>query len=207
MKTTLNGKLAVLCSILTLSFLFASCGDIANAFSNGRDFTNAEDVKDLDEVIMGYIDPEMQVFEIDFRKADNDAAMFSSSKGLAHIHYVDPDNAKKQKVIAVNLKDGTAYEDTTYSERERYKKYTGIKVEKLGCAKIADNVNTAIQMLAADSLDYSGIGSYTIELDAKPEKIRHRFTLERRSGSGSRTVYYDEYRFEADLEGNVKQRK
>lgn len=207
MKTTSKrGLIATTLSLFMLAIL-ASCGEIANAFSNGRDFTKADDVQDLEELIIENITPEMEVIEIVFNKADMDASMFSNSKGLAQIHYVDAENAKKKKVLCVDLKDKTVYEDPSYNEREHFRKYKGVKVEKLGCAKIADNVNAAINLLAADSLFCSGIGSYSIELDAKPEKIKHKFSLERRTGSGNRQVYYDEYSFVADLEGNVKSRK
>lgn len=204
MKITVkSGLVAVTFFVLTLIIL-VSCSEITNIFSDGRNFTKVEEIQDLEELITGNINPEMDVIEVVFRKAESDVAMFSNSKGIAQIHFVDSENAKKKRVLCINLKDNSVYEDTMYNEREHVRAYKGAKVEKLGCAKIADNINAAINILAADSLSCDGLGTYTIVLDAKPEKIKHKFSLERRTGGSNRQVFYDEYSFIADLEGNVK---
>lgn len=209
MKTTIKVLSGGFCAVfLFLAFTFSSCGDIKSAFSNGRNFTEAEDVKDLEPVIMEHITPEMEVMKIDFGKAANDASTFSSHKGVASIYYVDPENPKKQKIIDVNLKDGIATENDFWKDREHHRKYTGVKnITGLGCAKIADNVSAAGELLAADSLAYNGVGSYSIEFDSKSGDYKHKFSLERRTGSDARKIYYDEYSFIADAEGNVKPRK
>lgn len=207
MKITFKSTLLTLGSVFLFITFLSSCSDIKNAISNGKDFTKADDIKDLENMIMDHITSDMAVIKIDFRKADTDASTFSTHKGVANIHYVDPENAKKEKVIAVNLKDGSAAEDEFYNKRENFREYKGVKTTELGCGKIADNVNAAIQILVSDSISYDGIGSYYIEVNADPAKSKHKFSLEKRTGSDARKVYYDEYNFVADAEGNVKASK
>lgn len=209
MKNLQKGRLnALFWGAVLFGISLLSCKETAPPTLPGeRNFTKAEDVRDLDSLIMKHIHHEMNVIEISFIKSDNDNATFSDSKGIVQIHYVDPKNTKKKKVLAIDLKTGDANEDVWYNEQEHFEEYKGVKPATLGCTKIADNINTAISMMASDSLDYSGIGSYDIQFGSEPSNIRHKFKIEVQTGSGHRKVIYDEYSFIADLNGNVQPSK
>lgn len=184
-----------------------SCSDISNAFSYGRDFTKSEDVQDLEKLILDNITPEMEVIKIEFKKADNDEALFSFSKGIAEILYVNPKNAKKAIIINIDLKENKVRTDTadSYYGKEFARRHRGVKnIQKLGCEKIANNINAAIEMMTAEDISCHGIGSYEIKPNATTDKTVHRFSLEQRGGQANRvTVNYNEYKFEADMEGNI----
>lgn len=209
MKNLQKGRLnALFWGTVLFGISLLSCKETTTTILPGeRNFTKTEDVRDLDSLIMKHIKHEMNVIEISFKKSDNNDSAFSDSKGIVQIHYVDPENTKKKKVLAIDLKTGNTSEDTWYNEQEHFKEYTGIKPTILGCNKIADNINAAISMMASDSLNYSGIGNYDILLDPEPAKIRHKFKIEIQTGADNRKVMYDEYSFIADLDGNVQPSK
>lgn len=195
---------------IVIIFLFMACGETKKPFDKekGVDFTETDNLQYLDSMIMEYINPDMEVIEIDFRAADTDDDTFSIGKGKAIVFYVDPQNNKKRKAIIIDLKDGTSKEDTTYNATENSKKYKGHKIAVMNCCSmIANNINKAMEILDADDISVDGIGTYTITLHNKPNKVKHKFSLKKRTGSVDRRVYYDEYRFEADGKGKVKKLK
>jgi hypothetical protein len=204
MKIIFTYLVVTLGSIIFLS----SCGEIKNAFTDGPDFTVAEEISGIEEMLMKHINADMEIINIDFSKADTDVSTFSKNKGKATISYVNPENAKKKLNLDVDLKTGDVTENTLGADREHHRNYTGVKnVTALGCGKIADNIGAAGQLLAADSTAYNGIGSYKIVFDSRRGTYKHEFSLERRTGSDSRMIYYDEYSFVADADGNVKASK
>lgn len=201
-----NSRLKTGILLLGLILVQIGCKDIVSVFNDGRNFTKEKDIQDLEELIKKNVTPEMEILEIFFRKADSDVSTYSFSRGLAEILFVNSENTKKRRLITIDLKENKAFEDTTafYYTSVNHRPYKGIKnVTKLGCEKIAANVNSAIAMLAADSLSADGIGTYSIIFHNNPEKIEHRFTIERHTGSDSSHNYYDEYTFKADLDGNL----
>lgn len=200
----------LLVSIVALSFfVIPSCGEKKKNFDSekGIDFTESNNIQHLDSMIMEFVKPDMEVIEFDFRSLDDDDT-FSIGKGKAIIFYVDPVNNKRRKAIEVDLKTGTSVEDTTYNSIENKKKYKGYKLTRINCCSmIANNINEAIDILDLQNISVDGIGSYVIQLHNKPDKVKHYFTLRKRTGEVDRRVYYDEYRFEADGKGKVKQLK
>lgn len=209
MKYIIKTKSLLTLSFLVCSILLMSCGGNKKNFDSekGIDITESDNIQHLDSMIMEFVKPDMEVIELNFEASDNDN-LFSIGKGKAILFYVDPANNKKRRGLVIDLKTGTASEDTTYNSTESKKKYKGHKLTRINCCSmIANNVNEAIDILDLENISVDGIGTYTIDMHNKPDKVKHYFTLRKRTGEVERRTYYDEYRFEADGKGKVKKLK
>ena len=187
--------------------LFCSCE--GGVFDNGVKFTDPKEVATLPAILEKHIDPEDMITKIQFRKGDSDPSNFSFDKGKIEIYYVDPEDSKKEIFYMVDVKKNEAYVEE-WSEKLSYpmynkKGYKDVKVSTLGCERIAEFVNAAIEIMAAENIDADGLGIYAIYPHSDPEKVKHEFTIEHISGGGSRTINYVDYSFKVSLkDGKLK---
>ena len=192
--------------LLIVSIVISSCGDL---FSYGVKFTEEKEVASLEAILEKHIDPEDEIINIQFSKAENDASNFGFHKGIIEIWFVDPDDRKQRMRYMIDIKKNELYLNEHRFPVYKQKGYSNIKASDLGCDKIAEFVNKAIEMMDADSIKASGIGSYNIYPNSDPNKVRHSFTIEHITGSrGQGVTEYVGYDFDANPKtGEFKSKK
>ena len=204
-------KKAIIAGALLLigSALISSCGDL---FSYGVKFTEEKEVASLEAILEKHIDPEDEIIQILFTKADNDPSNFGFNKGKIELWCIDQENRKQQIKYTIDIKKNELYINEWDKENRfpvnKQKAYSNIKASDLGCDRIAEFVNKAVEMMTDENLKANGLGSYIIYPNSDPDKVKHSFAIERITGSGQRTTEYVEYKFEASPKtGELKSKK
>ena len=198
--------------LLLVVVLLSSC-DALDVFDNGVKFTEPSEVATLEAILEKNIDPEDKITHIQFKKGPQDQSNFSFDKGTIEVYYLDPENAKQEKVYLIDIKKGESYVDewaekhsrTIYSKN--IKSCADVKASTLGCNRIAEFVNAAIEVMAAENIKANGLGLYTIYPNSDSTQVRHEFSIEHITGGGERVTNYTEYSFKVSLKDGELQYK
>ena len=197
-------RLTIASCLLWAVVLLSSCGGL-DLFDYGLTFTEPNDVAKLEAILEKNIDAEDKITHIQFKKGTQDQRNFSFDKGTIEVYYLDPENAKQEKVYLIDIKKEEAYVNewaenhsrTLYSKN--VKSCADVKASSLGCGRIAEFLNAAIEVMAAENIKANGLGLYTIYPNSDPAKVRHEFSVEHITGGGDRVTNYTEYSFKVDL--------
>jgi hypothetical protein len=202
----------------SVTFLFAaflcviavSCNDLKNTFSSGINFTEPEEVAQLNDLLNKHITEGMVVQKIKFDYSQSSSG-FSNCKDGATIIYVDPEDNTKLHGIEVNLKTGEFGPDTWLEEHPSSikREQKGVQLNEFDFSKIATVANAAVQALKDENVESNGIGTFEIDFYAgNADDYAYVFKLQHRTGrtQQGRTshITYDEYSFKADKDGNLK---
>jgi len=182
------------------------------------DLTSPDSTKQLREKIAKEIKDDDKVVEIRFATTSD---AFTSDMEMATVNFYEAGKTEpKCLIVQLGLGDTRSIKPSSYAfdldDDTNTNRAVGIKFSDVDFSKIHTNIEKAIAIMEADSVNmpYSGIGSYTMKM-SYPDKISHDFTLqsagETKAGTGSRgftlnTTYY-EVEFVADADGNVTLKK
>ena len=194
-------KVLFSCLLAAVVLLGATSCDF---FKHGMDFREADDVAKIAAIIENNLNEGELITSLVFHKTWDDSN-FSFSKGIVKVYYVKAENPKEELMYNIDLKKNGWYDDEVSEKHKRTlygnnRGYPIANIADLGCDKIADFVNKAIEMMAAEDLKAYGIGLYTIYPHSDPAKITHTFAIEKiAGGGGNHTINYVEYDFEVKM--------
>jgi len=210
MKNQTKNYCVLLFSLLALLFNNACSGTFS------VDLASADSEQQLKEKINKVIDNDDMVVEISFGTT---SSAFTSDMEMATVNYY-PAGKKDQmcKIVPLGKGDIRDSKPSSYAfdvdDDTDKARAIGVKFSDIDFSKIHTNIAKAIELMAADSLEYSGIGDYRMKL-SYPDKIKHTFTLQSSAGTQAKTgnrglsleTKFYEIKFEADAEGNVELKK
>ena len=193
---------AVLVAIL---MAVASCSGLWE----GVDLTDQRSVdRRLRADIAKCIPDSATVFEIRL----NPSANFSKRVDVLSVTFFDRDSQAVRCRSAVLTGDYAPREVPVDPHLRERTAGGGVPLAAVDLSRIAANVAAGAKMMAAAGKPFSGIGSYTVTLDADSAAVEHRFTLDSkvvaRSGviGGGRqgvTTEYCTFDFAANSRGDV----
>jgi hypothetical protein len=210
MNVQKKNYLILLAACLVAGMTF-SCKDLKDAFSSGINFTNAEEVQQLNEILHNAIPDDMVVHDISFSYSLSNSS-FSFCKDEATVTYVDPDDKTLDHGLVINLKTGETKPDTWKEEHRSSirRELKGVSVKDVDFSVIAGYVNKAIEQLNTEkNIQPNGLGSFRISFDSgKLDDYKYSFAIQHRTGStrSGRTerISYDEYDFNVKQDGTFK---
>jgi hypothetical protein len=196
--------ISVIIAVAVTVGTFVSC----DIFDTGINFSKADDVKKLNELINPHITEGMLVERITFNYSKS-SSEFSFNKDMATVVYVDPENSNKRQGIDIDLKTGETSPNSFYKDYEmsKFSKTKAVALKDFDFSKIAEIVLAAQKMFEEDSLKANGLGSFEIDFTSGDmETYIYKFDIQHRTGSKNvgrrRQISYNEYALKADKDGN-----
>ncbi len=164
--------------------------------------------------ISKHIDSQSTVFEL-FLGTTSD---FSTEMDVASVEFLEPGatEAKKYAITIPGNQDPREQKILNIGIHKKvYAPETGIKLADIDFSKIASNIAQAAEMLKAENMEVSGVSSYFMTFDGKPENTIHKFCIRSKAGSEFGTDHgraavitnYYETDFTADANGNVTKKE
>jgi len=206
MKKTIKNHFLLVFGAATLLFANACSGTFST------DLKSPDSTADLREKIGKVINNDDMVVEISFGTT---SSAFTSDMEMATVNYYEAGKKEPMaKIVPLGKGDVRDSRPSSYAfdqdDDTNTMRAVGVKFSDIDFSKIHTNIDKAIELMAADSLEYSGIGDYRMKL-AYPDKIKHTFTLQSSAGTEAKTgnrglaleTKFYEIKFEADAEGNV----